>query len=59
MKVKVLKSFVDKNTGKLQTEGSFVEYDEKRIGELAEKGFVVKIEKETGRTETKKPDGGA
>ena len=41
MKAKVLKSFVDKKTGQLQTEGSIVEYDKKRIGELTASGFVV------------------
>ena len=60
MKAKVLKSFVDKNSGKLKTSGSFVEYDEKRINDLSAKGFVAKIESEPpAKPESKKPNGEA
>ena len=59
MKAKVLKSFVCKETGKLQTEGSLVEYDEARITELATNGFVSKVDDKTNKSETKKPSGEA
>jgi len=44
MKAKVLKTFVCKDKGKLQIVGSIVDYDDKRISDLAAKGFVEKID---------------
>ncbi|MCL1937591.1 MAG: hypothetical protein FWF52_04245 [Candidatus Azobacteroides sp.] len=52
MKVTVINSFVDKDTGRFQSIGEEAEYTEERAKELIEKGFV-KAEEEV-KTEAKK-----
>jgi len=46
MKAKVIKGYPDKITNKWYNEGTIVEFDEKRIQELVEKG-IVEIYKES------------
>lgn len=46
MKVKVLKNFIDKETGKFKTEGTEIELSLSRARELSEKGFVKMLEEE-------------
>ena len=54
MKAKVINSFVCKKDGKLKAVGTIVDYDEKRIEELAETGFVSKTEAKPEETKQKK-----
>jgi hypothetical protein len=58
MKATVIKSFVDKDTKKLQFVGSAVEYSDERYKVLADKGYLKAIEETPGKTDTKKPGGG-
>lgn len=44
MKVEVLKNFIDKETGKFNTEKTEIELSLSRAKELSEKGFVKMLE---------------
>ena len=46
MKAKVLKSYPDKITNRWYNEGEIVNFEEKRIEELVNKGIVEQIKKE-------------
>ncbi len=46
MKAKVLKSYPDKITNRWYNKGEIVDFEEKRIEELVNKGIVEKIKKE-------------
>lgn len=46
MKAKVLKSYPDKITNRWYNEGEIVNFEEKRIEELVNKGIVKQIKKE-------------
>lgn len=58
MKVTVLQTYIDKNTGAAYKRGDVVEYADDRAKELAEKGFVkpekavavAKVEKKVAAT---------
>lgn len=43
MKAKVKRSYPDKITNKWYNKGEIVDFEEKRINELAEKGIVEKV----------------
>jgi hypothetical protein len=61
MKAKVIKSFVDKNTGKLVTSGSDVDFEDSRIESLVKNGFVIRfVNKPTKKgLRAEMPGGGA
>ena len=44
MKVEVLKNFIDKETGKFNTEKTEIELSSSRARELSEKGFIKMLE---------------
>lgn len=46
MKAKVIKSYPDKITNKWYNKGEIVDFEEKRIEELVNKGIVEQIKKE-------------
>lgn len=46
MKAKVLKSYPDKITNRWYNKGEIVDFEEKRIEELVNKGIVEQIKKE-------------
>jgi hypothetical protein len=60
MKAKVIASFLDKDTKKLITSGTEIDFNEKRVEALAKRGFVIKVEnKAANKSKGKKPGGGA
>jgi hypothetical protein len=58
MKGIVIKSFVDKDTKKLQVVGSAIEYNDKRFKELLSDSYL-KVNETSGKTNTNNPGGGA
>jgi len=52
MKVKVLKTFIDKNTKKLNEVGSIIDVTKERYEELRAAGNYVAVEKVTKATTT-------
>lgn len=58
MKAKVLKSYPDKITNRWYNKNEIVEFGEKRIQELVNKGIVEKIKKRKVRCSKRKVGGG-
>ena len=54
MKVKVVKTFIDRETLVRMDEGMSAEYSAERARSLIEKGFVEKVEKEETEKKEKK-----
>lgn len=53
MKAKVLKSYPDKITNRWYNEGEIVNFEEKRIEELVNKGIVEKYKEPKSKNELK------
>lgn len=53
MKAKVLKSYPDKITNRWYNRGKIVDFDEKRIEELVNKGIVEKYKEPKSKNELK------
>lgn len=53
MKAKVLKSYPDKITDRWYNRGKIVDFDEKRIEELVNKGIVEKYKEPKSKNELK------